>query len=316
MCAEWLLGIDENGLGPKLGPLVVTAVTVETDGAGAKLAAHSPRGRLADRLGDSKALVSHGNVALGEAWARCIARRMGLKAERPDALFSGISLDTAEELTRPCPAHVREQCWRLDGEVFEADDALVARIDRDLCRLDAQGVRVRSVETAVVCTRRLDDALADGRSRFDVDLHTMERLVLSAAGRAPSELIAICGKVGGYKSYGPAFGPLGGRLHAVVEESPERSEYRFPGLGRISFVRDADASHLVVGMASLVGKWVRELLMARIVRFYGGNGADISASGYHDPVTARFVARTADARKSLRVPDTCFQRAVSPHGRS
>ena len=180
MDADWLLGIDENGLGPRLGPLIVTAVVAEVHDAGAGLAARGARGALAERLGDSKALVSHGHVALGEAWARAIGRRMGLEPGSPDALMSGISLDSAEELRRPCPSHLFAQCWRDEGERFEADDALVSRIERDLSGLDGRGIRVTEARSCIVCTRRLNDALAGGRSRFDVDLYAMERLVLGA----------------------------------------------------------------------------------------------------------------------------------------
>src|SRR6202012_3480391 len=117
-----------------------------------------------------------------------------------------------------------------------------------------------------------------------------ERLALDARSRSTGDLVATCGKVGGFDKYVPAFGPLGGRLHAVVGEGRKRSEYAFPGLGRIAFVRDADDSHMLVGMASLVGKWVRDLLMARVVRYHRRNHPEVpDASGYHDPVTARFI---------------------------
>ena len=111
--------------------------------------------------------------------------------------------------------------------------------------------------------------------------------------RAGADLEVICGKVGGYARYSDAFGPLAGRLHAIIEEGAKRSAYSFPGLGTIAFVRDADENHLLVSMASLVGKWIRELMMARIVRHYGHADSALAASGYHDPVTDRFVLATA-----------------------
>ena len=313
MGADRVVGIDENGLGPRLGPLVVTAVVAEITGDGASVALGPPSGHMAERIGDSKALVSHGDVALGEAWARAIAARMGSSPEAPDGLFTELSLDDPGELLRCCPDHVRAQCWGVEGERFEANEELVRRVAGDLAELDALGVRILGARTAVVCTKKLNDALALGRSRLDVDLHEMERLVLHAASRTPGALSAVCGKVGGYTYYEKAFGPLAGRLHTTIVESAERSAYHFPSIGTIAFVRDADASHLVVALASLVGKWVRELLMARIVRYYGADGAAHRASGYHDPVTARFVEATADARLSLRVSDDCFERASEPH---
>src|SRR5580658_1636992 len=72
------VGVDENGLGPRLGPLVVTAITARTAGEGHARAEGRPRGAMRARLGDSKTLISHGDTSLGEAWARAIARRMGM----------------------------------------------------------------------------------------------------------------------------------------------------------------------------------------------------------------------------------------------
>ncbi len=48
----FVLGIDENGMGPRLGPLIVTAVLVETDEPGRALATSRPRGAIAKRIGD------------------------------------------------------------------------------------------------------------------------------------------------------------------------------------------------------------------------------------------------------------------------
>src|SRR5262249_40637520 len=106
-----------------------------------------------------------------------------------------------------------------------------------------------------------------------------------------------------------AFGPLGGRLHVVLEESRARSAYHFPGVGEIAFVRDGDDSDLCVALASMVGKYVREALMARVVRFYRDHDPELpDASGYHDPMTSTFIARTALVRKKRQVPDHCFER--------
>ena len=303
------IGVDENGLGPRLGPLVVTAVVARVTEEGHAVASRRPRGALAKRLGDSKAMIAHGDVALGEAWARAVGARIGVATSTPDDLIHALALDSKSELRRLCPSHVEAQCWSTEGEAFEADDKLVRRIGDDLARLAGQGVDVVSLRSTVVCTRRINDARTEGRSRFDVDLHAMERVVLDARERHAGELQAVCGKVGGYARYSDAFGPLAGRLHAIIEEGAKRSAYSFPGIGTIAFVRDADQNHLLVAMASMVGKWVREVMMTRIVRHYGyAEDAAALASGYHDPVTDRFVDATSLVRIKRKVPDTCFER--------
>jgi ribonuclease HII len=305
------IGIDENGLGPRLGPLIVTAVVAETlDAAGRSRAEGRPRGAMRARLGDSKRLVAFGDTALGEAWARAIAKRMGFgEPDGPEALVRVLSLDTPEALRSPCPREHADQCWNTSGEEFQADAKLVAKVERDLSKLEEQGVSVRRAACVVTCTRRLNEGIARGLTRFHVDLHAMERLALDARERAGAEVFATCGKVGGFDRYSPAFGPMSGRLHAIAEEGRARSEYVVPGFGRIAFVRDADDKHLLVCMASLVGKWVRDLLMARIVRHHRERDAELpNASGYHDPVTSRFVDSTRLARKRRGLPDDCFER--------
>ncbi len=312
---RYRLGIDENGLGPRLGPMLVTAVIAEVTEKGHALVSRPSRGKLKSRLGDSKGLVSHGNIALGEAWARVLGERgctRGAAAsETIDELVHAISLDAEDELLRPCPRHVSGQCWSRNDEAFEAAAELLRSVRKDLDGLAKKGVTVRGVRSVIVCTRRLNDAFDLGRSRFIVDLHSMERLVLSFREEVGTDVLAICGKVGGLGHYEKAFGPLGGRLCTVLEETRPSSAYYFPGVGELRFIQDADASDQLVGLASLVGKWLREVLMARVARHYRSSDPELpDPSGYYDPVTARFIEATALARKKLRVPDTCFQRAT------
>jgi hypothetical protein len=118
--------------------------------------------------------------------------------------------------------------------------------------------------------------------------------------------------LGGIAEYSRFFGPLGGWLHNVLEEGQGKSAYRFPGVGELSFVRDADASDPLVMLASLVGKYVRELFMGRIGRHYPATEEVPRPSGYHDPVTAAFVKRTALVRKKRGVPIDCFERERDP----
>jgi ribonuclease HII len=305
------IGVDENGLGPRLGPLVVTAVTATTTGTGHRTAESRPRGALRKRLDDSKRLVAYGDSALGEAWGRAIVRRSTADPESPAALVAALSLDSSDELRAPCPSRHLNQCWGTTDEAFMADAELVATVERDLGRLEAKGVRVEHAACVLVCSRRLNTELERGRTRFAVDLHAMERLVLDARARTGREVVATCGKVGGYDRYSSVFGPLAGRLHAIAGEGRARSEYAFPGLGHLAFVRDADAKHLLVCMASLVGKWVRDAMMARIVRYHRALAAPTElpdASGYHDPVTSRFIRETRLTRAARELPDTCFER--------
>jgi ribonuclease HII len=299
------VGVDENGLGARLGPLVVTAVLAEVTEQGQAVLARRLRGKIGEDLGDSKRLVSHANVALGEAWARVLT---GDCWETPQALFEHLSFEGSTSLRRACPSHIEKQCWGVDGEKFEASSELRSRVAGHLNKLGQRGVSVSRVLVNIVCTQRLNAARRDGKNRFVSDLHAMESLLLGLRQHAGKNLVATCGKVGGMQDYDSFFGPLSGHLHAVLGVSRKRSAYHFPGLGQVNFVQDADASDPLVMLASLVGKYVRELLMTRISRFHDVSSDDLPVSGYHDPRTDAWVMR-ARGRRSLRIVDDCFERA-------
>ncbi|AGP41201.1 hypothetical protein [Sorangium cellulosum] len=315
---RYRIGVDENGLGPRLGPMVVTAVLSRVTEAGWETAGRAPRGALAQRLGDSKQLVAHGDVSLGEAWARALVARgcgRGAAAAAPssvDELIHAVALEDRAALRALCPGHVEAQCWSTEGEGFTAPDKLLRAIGRDLDKLADKGVEIVAVRSVLLCAKRMNDGARAGKNRFVLDLHAMERLILELGGLAGAEIFAVCGKVGGFGKYGSAFGPLAGRLHLALEEGRARSVYRFPGLGEIAFVRDSDASDLCVAMASMVGKYVREALMERVARHYqraipGLHGA----SGYHDPVTTAFIGATRLVRRAREIPDDCFERRAA-----
>ena len=309
------IGADENGLGPRLGPMIVTAVLAEATPEGHVAASRKARGKLGERLGDSKALVAHGDVALGEAWTRALVERGCGRPEAPraprtvDDLVHAVSFDPREVLRAPCPEGGVEHCWSGGDGALSADEAQVRTLHADLEKLESKGLRVIGVRSKIVCTKRLNDALAEGRSRFAVDLHAMEDLILGFRAAVDGDVHAICGKVGGLGNYEAAFGPLNGRLCSVIEEKRASSRYYFPGVGEIAFVMDADDGDLLVSLASLVGKYLREVLMAKIVAHYRAAGVEVpEASGYHDPVTARFVEATSLVRSARAFPDECFER--------
>lgn len=305
--STFLIGADENGLGSRLGPMVVTAVLAEVDERGQRFLSRKLPQRMREDLDDSKRLMSHTDVGIGEAWARALT---GNVARTPAELFEQLSLEGSPKLRQRCPASASRQCWAAEHEVFSSSAEQRARVAKHVAAFQERGVRVIQVQTSVVCTEQLNDNRARGINRFVSDLHAMERLILSLWRRAGAPIHAVCGKVGGIGEYGKFFGPLAGWLHATIVEGQAESAYQFPKLGQVRFVRDADARAPLVMLASLVGKYVRELFMSRIASHYPGHDDPElpRPSGYHDPITAAFVERTALVRKQRRLPTRCFER--------
>lgn len=309
MDALYRIGIDENGLGARLGPLVVTAVIARTNESGRKALERRVPKRMRSAVDDSKRLVSHTDVTLGEAWARELAPAC---VTSPESLFEALSLEGSPRLRERCPREAEAQCWHGAGATFEATDVQRRRVARHRELLAKRGIELVGVKTSVVCTERLNAARREGKNRFVSDLHAMERLVIALRKTVDTEIHAVCGKVGGMGDYSRFFGPLGGHLHVVLDSGRKKSAYRFPGLGELVFLRDADASDALVMLASLVGKYVRELFMGRIAAHYPRAEDDPRPSGYHDPVTTKFVKRTALVRRDRGIPKDCFERDRDP----
>lgn len=313
MTVVYRVGADENGLGGQLGPLVVTAVLAEVTEAGTRLLSRRLPKSLAADLNDSKALMSSHDTSLGEAWTRVLFEDRDPKGAQAPADLLKMLLHTPEGALRSeCPRESEAQCWSTTADTFEATEEDLGRIRKHKSVLSARGVTLLGVRSEVVCTKRLNANKRAGVHRFMSDLHAMEALLIGHRGRVPEPLLAVCGKIGGMGQYGRFFGPLSQELHNVLEEGRAESRYRFPNLGEVRFVRDADAKDPLVMLASIVGKYVRELYMKRISAFYPQEREKVAPaghpSGYHDPVSERFVALTAKRRRQLGVVDDCFLR--------
>ena len=309
MGATLRVGVDENGLGPRLGPLVVTAASAHVEDDRAPGNGALARAVSEGLLGDSKGLVSYRNNALGEAWARVLVTRNGLVPGTPNAVLEALLHDDRAWLRALCPELHSVQCWGHEDEVFSANEALLARVADAASYLENAGVQLLTPRVVVRCTARLNEALAQGLSRFDVDLHAMEELVAECMKRA-SRVEAVCGKVGGRDRYLDVFRVLPAGEVVFFSEGRAESVYRFGDRAHVSFIRDADGTDALVGLASLVGKWVRDLLMDRIVRHHRKLVPGLErVSGYHDPKTAKFVDATRLSRGRTGLPGTCFERA-------
>lgn len=298
--------MDENGMGPRLGPLVATAVSLELRRYDA---ARLRRRGETHRVGDSKRYGAFGRMADIEGLTLAIAEReVGHPIRDADALLDALGLDGLAGLRAPCPGGATSaQCWTPLALPAFGGDAQAGR--ERLARLEGRALRIRRVRTVWACAGMLNAAADEGLGKLDVDLRLFERLLLDARQALGDEVDARCGMIGGLRRYGPRFHGL--RDAEVVAEEKGRSRYRVPALGSVSFEVSADDKHLPVGLASMVGKMVREIAMHRIVAHYRAlDGSLRGASGYHDPVTRAFVEGTERHRRRLRIAPDCFERRV------
>jgi ribonuclease HII len=304
-----ITGVDENGLGPLLGPLVVTAATLVVPRYRAS------RWRAVGRalgIDDSKRTAGFGKMAAAEGLALAVCQHLtGRAPDDVDDLFAMLGLRGPPALRARCPRDSEAQCWapRITVPCFGGSLAQGRAV---LEGLAAHGAELHHARTSIACAGQLNAALEQGTSRVALDLSMMEELVLDARTQAGSDLLALCGMVGGMRNYAGKWRYFPREGVEGLKAAGTTRAYDVHGVGRVRFEVDADGRHLPVAFASMVGKYVRELWMERQNRFYQGHDASLSAvSGYHDPSTRRFVAGSAALRARLGIAPLCFERMGS-----
>lgn len=303
-----VVGVDENGLGPRLGPLLATAIGIETE-----VYDNKALRALGIELGidDSKRVSGFGRMAHAEGLALAIVESLvGQMPQTSDEMFAALSLDSVESLQAPCPTEAFAQCWRQS--TILALPAFGGNVDNGRSMLGAlhdKGITLWSCRSVVVCAGVLNRHALQGNNRLRVNLTMFERLLQQARHESKTDLHAICGMVGGircYPNYVRHFDRADLQPLSVVKG---HSSYQIPGFGELHFKVDADRDHLPVALASMVGKYLRELSMLRLQRFYAEHDPSLPVvSGYHDPRTEEFVQRTASLRERLKIVSQCFER--------
>jgi len=277
-----VIGTDEAGYGPNLGPLVVAATAWRVAAAPVAVeeafaAALEPGPRL---WGDSKQIYRGGAgfsalergvlVAVSLAggggdepagWA-ALASRLGAVAghESPEAAcLEGITL----------PRHRHEP----------ACPALAAEIGP---RLAAAGVRLEAIRCRLVQPAEFNAALANGLNKSDLLSQVTLGLAAELSGRAGGEpMLVWCDRHGGRRRYAPAVARAFGRpLVRPLEETATRSAYWLEPDGRIEFCVGGEA-RLPVAAASMTAKYVRELAMLAFNAHWSGRQPGLAATaGY------------------------------------
>ena len=198
----FVVGVDENGLGPVLGALISTAVTLEVE-------AYDPaRLRtlgLRSGLTDSKKSGGFGRMALCESVALALVESLsgdgdgearGEACGDVDALLERIAELGLAPLVAPCPRTTRAQCWG-HPLALPAYGGSAAHGRALLAALRDGGVVPVRARTVVSCAGVLNAQLERGVNKLAVNLAAFERLVLDARAATTGELLAVCGMIGG-----------------------------------------------------------------------------------------------------------------------
>jgi ribonuclease HII len=310
----WIVGIDEAGYGPNLGPLVQAAVSL-------KLPRADPAGwetlravvRQARERADGRLLIDD---------SKKVYARGGL-----EALERGVWAIVGAE---PCP--VRDFLWSCDdlppwgedlcGELwFERDDSLPLHIDPATAWAASEPVRTAlgglwTGDYRLVPAPRFNRVVDEFGSKGTVLSRGLIMLLASQSAAVPDDgepLHFACDKQGGRNYYAPLIQEAFPEADIVAErESAEESRYRVENLSRemtVTFRPRADGDSVAVALASMVCKYLREVCMGQFNRFWARHVPGIRPTAGYPVDAKRFYAEIRPAMDKLGLtPDQVWRK--------
>lgn len=307
-----LVGIDEAGLGPVLGPLVVTAVSLEVPDELvatdlweilAGVVGRRPADGAPLAIADSKRLYHGARNPRGLAHLeRGVLAALGCYAPLP-ADLTQLRAVVAAGATHPPP-----EPWD-DGIPLLLPLALpVAEVDRLAGALReglaAAGIRLLDIRADEVRPARLNRLLAHHGSKAEVVFTLVARL-LERVLAAPGGATVHVDRLGGRRHYLAHLQ----RLQAVsrvwtLAEERSRSSYRVEtprGASEIHFEVGGDRNRLPVALASMVSKYLRELAMTLFNRFWCERVPGLHPTAGYPADGARFLAAIEPTRRRLGI---------------
>lgn len=310
----WVVGIDEAGYGPNLGPLVQAAVALRLpDGDLAGWETLKPWVRRAHEKDDGRLLIDDSKkvYAGAKGFEKLELTAMCALAVAPDrpATMKDLIANLFPEFLRELEAEFWfQQIVALPNET----DIYTDHFGRMVQLIHGCGgsyyFRPRVVPTPHF-NRRIDESgskatvLADGLIQFLSDVASMGR---AGIDYSHEPVAVICDKQGGRNFYGPILQEAFPDGWVVAErESAAESRYRILNLNRdvgVVFRPKADGDSVCVALASMICKYLRELCMGQFNAFWQKHVPGLlPTAGY--PVDAkRFYAEIRPAMEKLGIP--------------
>ena len=317
-----VVGIDEAGLGPAIGPLVVSAVSMTVPDeavdeslwqrlAGA-VGRKSTRSKSVVAIDDSKKLYSRRKADGLRHLERGVLSMLAAVGCRPSCL--GELLATVAPRTADLLAGYP---WYADWSATlprSAEATDIALSGNALKQVMAStGVGLRAMRAEPVLVGQYNQMVGATRNKSTTLFDVSARLLTSAWRASDGQAVYVrADRQGGRRRYRPALQRIfdGCRLK-VVAEDPSCSTYEISRDDRrmeVSFTVGGEADHLPVALASMLSKYLRELLMEAVNGFWCGRVPELAPTAGYLPDGRRFFEAIEPTMRALGIDSALVYR--------
>jgi ribonuclease HII len=310
----WVVGIDEAGYGPNLGPFVMSAVRCQVPGPAPSCLWEclAPAVRRAGSKRDARLIIDDSKrvYSSGKTLAGLERGLTALLGSLPPTLD-----DLVARLAPADHADVREEIWYTGATALPtvtAEPDRPASLEAFASACTTAELGEWTVRSVVVCTPRFNRLIDRAGTKSMVLADAFVRLLQECVETHPDEEIVVTAdKQGGRNTYHMQIQQAVGGLVRIVEESEEQSIYEVPresGLVRVCFTPRADGANLCVAAASMVSKYLRELFMHEFNAFWCGKVPGLAPTAGYPGDAPRYLEAITSQASELGVPRAALWR--------